>query len=33
MWMFEGAWGIHEGFGKRRGMEAIAGLVGLGADF
>ena len=31
--MFEGAWGIHEGFGKRRGMEAIAGSVGLGADF
>jgi hypothetical protein len=32
MWIFEGAWGIREGFGKRCGMEAIAGLVGLGAD-
>ena len=32
MSMSLGAWGIYEGFGKRCGMEAIVGLVGLGVD-
>lgn len=32
MSIFEGAWDMYEGFGRRCGMEAITGLVGLGAD-
>lgn len=28
-----GGWGICEGFGKRCGVGAIRGSVGLGADF
>jgi len=33
MRMCLGGWGICEGFGKRCGVGAIRGSVGLGADF
>jgi len=31
MSIFEGAWDMYEGFGRRCGMEAIRGLVGFGS--
>ena len=32
MWIFQGGLDMGEGFGKRCGLEAIRGFVGLGGD-